>query len=168
MNETHEWWKRYHEPLELLRSEIKSCIYLAPPRTAHFLDCFARGILRTPNRTAKLNDAVRHFKPTQTKVIAAAPYGTFVGEAFLATVEQRVSLNPSFLAKGLLWVRNPVLREEPAAVVKNNGPGTWLPRLQRRVVISKSVRIHAVLDCTATQAVLRRGTRRMQRERTVL
>ena len=68
-------------------------------------DCFARGILRTPNETVKLIDGFKCLEPTEAEMCVLTPFSTFSGEAFLSLVENRASQRAAALEKGLLWAR---------------------------------------------------------------
>ena len=81
MHEASEWVKGHQYLAAALKKET---LTYATRRHAQRIvsDCFARGILRTPNETSKLNDVVGHADPTAAEVTSTAPCVTFPGEAF--------------------------------------------------------------------------------------
>ena len=69
--EARKWEKGQRALAEKLKGE--STTYSARRHAQRIMsDCFARGILRTPNETAKLNDAAGHPEPTTPEVTASA------------------------------------------------------------------------------------------------
>jgi hypothetical protein len=84
-------------------------------------DCFARGVLRTPYETVKLNDNLRNKEPTAAEVTVLAPFGTFSGEAYLALVECRSTLKPEVLEKGMLFAHGQKSQGREAIILKKVG-----------------------------------------------
>ena len=120
LHECREWAKGHVNLAEKLQDETLT--YATRRHAQRVLsDCFARGILRTPNETAKLNDAVGHSEPTRAEVTTTAPFGTFSGEAFLSLVEQRASTKADILTKGLLQARSKLLHGECTVLLKRIG-----------------------------------------------
>ena len=103
--EGKEWGKGHQTLSESCRGE--SVAYCSRRHAQRIVsDCFGRGVLRTPNETVKLNDALSSNEPTAAEVTAMAPFTTFSGEAFLSLVENRASLKATTLEKGLIWARS--------------------------------------------------------------
>ena len=120
IHEANEWAKGHKTLATAMEHET---ITYATRRHAQRIvsDCFARGILRTPNETTKLNDIAGHTEPTAAEVTSTGPCVTFNGEAFLALVEQRTNLNPRVLEKGLLQARSRNKHGNLAVVLKRIG-----------------------------------------------
>ena len=105
VHESREWAKGHRQLSQKINRE--SVTYVTRRHAQRIVsDCFARGILRTPNETVKLNDAVGHGEPTQAELTATAPFNTFPGESSLSLVEQRASTSANVLEKGLLCARS--------------------------------------------------------------
>ena len=120
MHECREWSKGHRDLACNLQGET---LGYATKRHAQRIisDCFARGVLRTSNETAKLNDAVGHAECTHAEVTCTAPFGNFPGESFLSVVEERCSLKLGALEKGLVQARKQKNNEEPMVLVKRMG-----------------------------------------------
>ena len=84
-------------------------------------DCYARGVLRTPNESRKLIDSLLAKDPSDAEVLQLAKGCNFPGDAFLALVEQRANLNPKKLERSLIYART----SKEYMLQKNHNQKTW-------------------------------------------
>ena len=98
-------WEKGHQRLSA-ETESESVSYMMRRHAKRICsDCYARGVLRTPNETTKLNDSVLAQDPTEAEVLQLASGSAFPGDAFLALVEDRAGKDPKHLEKSLVYAR---------------------------------------------------------------
>jgi hypothetical protein len=103
LRECREWCKGLNALGAKLQQGHEQIPYIAARYAKRIIsNCFARGIMRTPNETAKLNDIAGHPEPTSAELFCTAAFRTFPGEAFMSIFEGRANVDASRFEKGLL------------------------------------------------------------------